>query len=1136
MKNNFIHLRLQSSYSMLESSIKIENIASLARANSMPAVALTDRNNLFGCLEFALNAQKNGVQPIAGVILNLLYNGEYSEILLLAKDESGIQNLFKLASIIYTHNSRKEYEHITFDDLVENSSGLIALSAWTNGHIGKYIAANNLDAARELSKKLKDIFGDRFYFEISRHNLAIEKQIESSYISLANELDIALIATNQILFSNYDMHDAHDTLLCMSESVKKDEEKRRRVSNECYFKSPKEMCELFKDIPSACENSIHIAKRCSAMLNSREPMLPTFADDGNEEDLFRKLSYDGLLIRLSEHDDANRLKEKIIADPKYKEYFDRLEYELDIICRMKFPGYFLIVSDFIKWAKEQGIPVGPGRGSGAGSIVAWALLITDLDPLRFGLLFERFLNPERISMPDFDIDFCQERRMEVIEYVMNKYGNNRVGQIITFGKLQAKAVIKDVARALGLRYGTADRTSKLVPFNAVNPVTLSKAIDDVDELKQASLGKGLYNYDLDEEEKVLLKEVIETSLKLEGLHRHASIHAAGIVIAGQDLVELLPLYRDENSKMLVIQYSMKYAEQAGLVKFDFLGLKTLTTISKCTKLLKEQGVDIEVSSTEFNDSKTYEMLSTGASSGVFQFESPGMKDSLRKLKPDAVEDLIALGALYRPGPMDNIPTYIACKHGLKEPDYLHPLLKELLTETYGVIIYQEQVLKIAQILAGYSLGSADMLRRAMGKKVKAEMDAQRAQFIKGAEDNKISSKQAKEIFDLVAKFAGYGFNKAHASAYGVISYQTAYLKANYLHEFLVATLNLEIHDTDKILLFIQEAKNNNIKILSPDINSSSSMFAVVKLEDGSKAISFALGALKNLGIDSANEIVKLRTKFGEFKNIFDFIERAGKLVNKRILEHLIKAGGFDSIYSNRKMLLESIDIIMSHASDHENKKKTQQRSLFDLIEDMQYPELVDVQDFTKEERAFAACEGIGFFLDEHPLSIYEDLLQKQKIFTSIDIKEKLLEGSHNLNMVGIISSKDARMSARGKFVNLNLSDHKGIFEATIFNEDIFKEAGELLDVKSMIALNVDVRKDSEGGIRTTVISITSFFKFLESLELKSIIKLDDDKILGQLKKTHNVKGANTRVTLSLDIEEGFLAEIKLPGKFLVNND
>ena len=798
--NKFVHFRTQSSYSMLESAIKVDELAYLAKKHGMSAVCLADRGNLFASLEFALEAVKNRVQPIHGSILNISFqNQNFAEILLIAKDPIGYKNLLKLVSYSFIKNDRSICNHISFEDLQEYNEGLIVLSGYAKGITGKLLLAKDYNGAKSEAEKLLSIFGDRFYFEIMRHNLADEKQIESQYIQIAQELSIPLIATNQILFADIKMHDAHDILLCISEGVVKDEQKRPRVSNQCFFKSADEMIELFIDLPEAIQNSVNLVHRIYVMAEVKEPALPNFTDGSiSEEDLIKQESKDGLEQRLAVKFATENTSETDKGKIR-EEYFARLDYELDIICKMNFSGYFLIVSDFIRWSKEHGIAVGPGRGSGAGSIIAWSLQITDLDPIKFGLLFERFLNPERVSMPDFDIDFCQERREEVISYVRSKYGDNRVCQIITFGKLQAKAVIKDVSRVLGLPYSIADHLTELVPFNAVNPVTLSQAINEVPELRDAAKGNGLYNIDGDNE---LIKHVLDSALILEGLQRHASTHAAGIVISNEDMMETAPVYKDANSDMLIVQYSMKYCELAGLIKFDFLGLQTLTVITKCLELLKEQNIIIELEKLVFDDKKTYQMLSNGLGNGVFQFESVGMKSALRRLKPDNIEDIIALGALYRPGPMDNIPTFIACKHGEQEVDYLHPLLKPILQSTYGVIIYQEQVMEIARKLSGYSLGAADLLRRAMGKKVKAEMDAQEELFVNGALANNVPKAQAKSIFDTVAKFAGYGFNKAHASAYGVISYQTAFLKANYPAEFFVAAMNLDIDSSDKINVFL----------------------------------------------------------------------------------------------------------------------------------------------------------------------------------------------------------------------------------------------------------------------------------------------------------------------------------------------
>ncbi len=701
MHNNFVHLRTQSSYSMLESALKIDQIVSLTKKHSMPAVCLADRGNLFGLLEFSLSAYKAGVQPICGCILKFAYVKDkktyFSEILLIAKDQVGYQNLLRLVSYSFTKNDRKICNHVTQDDLIHHSEGIIALSCYTEGITGKFLLAKNYEGASSAAKFLQTIYGDRFYFEISRHNLEKEKLIEQRYIDIAYNLGIPLVATNNVLFADTSMHDAHDVLLCISAGVVKENIDRARSSNQCYFKSVEEMIQLFQDLPEAISNTGYLAQRCYVMAEAKEPMMPSFAEGGNsEEQLLRAQARNGLLSRLEikyQSEEISPEEQQIAND----QYFARLDYELSIICRMNFSGYFLIVSDFIKWSKQQDILVGPGRGSGAGSIVAWALLITDLDPIKFGLLFERFLNPERISMPDFDIDFCQERREEVIAYVSQKYGYGKVGQIITFGKMQAKAVIKDVSRVLGLKYDFANYLTDLVPFNAISPVTLNQAIHEVSELGRAARGEGLYNL---RGEEALIKQVLSTALILEGLHRHASIHAAGIVIAAKDLMEIVPVYKDINSTMLVIQYSMKYADIAGLIKFDFLGLQTLTVITKTKDLLRRQNIDVDFTTSKFDDEKAYSMLSRGEGTGVFQFEGPGMKDSLRRLRPDNIKDIIALGALYRPGPMENIPTYIACKHGRQKPDYLHPSLEPILEETYGVIIYQEQVLEIAKVLSG----------------------------------------------------------------------------------------------------------------------------------------------------------------------------------------------------------------------------------------------------------------------------------------------------------------------------------------------------------------------------------------------------------------------------------------------------
>ncbi|KIJ88436.1 DNA polymerase III subunit alpha [Rickettsia asembonensis] len=1169
MRAEFIHLRTQSSYSFLESALTIEKVVELASSNKMPAICLADKGNLFGSLEFALYAVKKGLQPIHGVILNIKYDIDiFAQILLIAKDETGYKNLLKLSSLTFTKNDRKLCDHIDFEDLIEYQEGLIALCCYTDGIVGKCLLARSEEQAMLFARKLQEILGDRFYFEIMRHELPEEQFIEDSYIRIAAELAIPLVATNKVLFSEKSMHDAHDVLLCISAGVTKEYPDRKTVSENCYFRSPHEMIELFSDLPSAIQNTVNLRERCYFAAHANPPMLPNFATkDISETDLIRKDAKEGLFARL-----ATKFKSENISLEKQEElkieYFARLNYELDIICNMNFAGYFLIVSDFIKWSKKEGILVGPGRGSGAGSVVAWSLLITDLDPIKFGLLFERFLNPERISMPDFDIDFCQERREEVINYVRSKYGNNRVGQIITFGKMQAKAVIKDVARVLSLPYKFADYLTELVPFSAVNPVSLEQAMREVPELANAAKGNGLYNL---EGEAELIKLVLDTSLILEGLHRHSSTHAAGIVIAGTDLVDIVPVYKDANSDMLVVGYSMKYSEIAGLIKFDFLGLQTLTVITDCKKLLKEQGIEVDFNNMIFDDNKTYQMLCKGKGVGVFQFESIGMKDALRRLKPDSIHDLIALGALYRPGPMENIPTYIACKHKLQQPDYLHELLKPILEETYGVVIYQEQVQRIAQILAGYTLGAADLLRRAMGKKIKKEMEEQEEIFVKGAIANNISESQARSIFATVAKFAGYGFNKAHAAAYGVISYQTAYLKANYPAEFLVACLNLELNNHDKINLFLQEAKDSGIKIIAPNINISEGYFSVKSSDtviphsvepviprldrgiqekdlkdpatssrdDIESAIIFALGAIKGVTPNFGKLVTDERKARGAFKSITDFIERLPpKAINSKLLKNLIKSGCFDELHDNRLQLFSSIPKLLAYSTSYHEEQESNQFSLI-KVSSLSPTILVSSDYADKNTLAFYEFEAMGLFISNHPLTQYQEIFSRLNILNSADLHNNLPDGANRINLAGVIQKKDSRMSARGRFVTLVLSDPENIFELSIFSEEVLKDYVHLLDVKSLVVVNCDIVKD-EGGIKLTAKSFSSIEDAINNKQFELQLYPQNYEELRQIvtllaARTNNGDQSNAKATIYLQSEDvkNFVAKITLPEKFFL---
>lgn len=828
----FIPLRNHTTYSLCKGAIKIPAIVKRAIECKMPAIGIMDSQNLFAALEFSSACKKAGLQPILGCevflkiedpnhknMSNLDIENSLAKLPLIAQNDAGYLNLMYLVSESFLKRESGLSPHISLELLKEKSSGLIALSGGVEGVIGKLLSNGQDQKADEITKILSQTFPKNFYIEITRHGTKAELDLEAKFIKLAFKHNLPLVATNDTYFLTRDMHEAQDVLSCVGEGKFFFEANRKKISEEQYFKSQEEFEELFSDLPEAIENTVNIAKKCHSMAFERPPSLPRFsiAEGFSEPDELRKQSSEGLKGRLKRKFDLEETPSEDQLEME-KSYFERLDFELSVIIKMDFPGYFLIVSDFIKWAKSMEIPVGPGRGSGAGSIVAWSLEITDLDPIRFGLLFERFLNPDRVSMPDFDIDFCQSRRDEVITYVQEKYGRDYVAQIITFGKLQARAVLKDVGRVLQMPYNQVDRICKLIPFNALEAVTLEKAIDMDKDLQQAI------------QEDPQVTKLTNIALKLEGLNRHASTHAAGVVIGDKPLHEICALYNDQGSDMPAVGYSMKYAEAAGLVKFDFLGLKTLTTIFETVKLVKKvRNIDIDITNLKLDDAETFKMLSTGDSIGVFQIESSGMRSVLCQMRADKIEDIIALISLYRPGPMDNIPTYIRRKHGLEKTEYPHPLLEPTLKETHGVIVYQEQVMEIARVLAGYSLGGADLLRRAMGKKIKEEMDKQREIFTKGAIKNGVPEKQAGEIFDLVDKFAGYGFNKSHAAAYALISYQTAYLKAHFLPEFLTASINLDIDNTDKISVFLQVAKSHDIPVLAPSINESEAAFSVERI-------------------------------------------------------------------------------------------------------------------------------------------------------------------------------------------------------------------------------------------------------------------------------------------------------------------
>jgi DNA polymerase-3 subunit alpha len=1077
----FVHLKVHSSYSLLEGALPIGRIAKLAEADSMPAVGLTDSNNMFGALEFSEKLASAGVQPIVGCVLQTDFREGTSSpayvrpgtneapsrpvgsVAVFAYSEQGYASLLKLASACYLKPREDEPPHIKIDHLEEHSRGLIALTGGFGGPIDSALRDGQPQLARARLENLHKTFNGALYVEIQRHGAPQEAEIEPQLLELAYKLGIPIVATNEVYFAAADDYEAHDALICIAEGTYVVEDKRRRLSREHYFKSADQMAELFTDLPEALDNTIHIAKRCAYRPKGRNPILPRYVSAGegaSEEDQLAAEAVE--LRRQAEAGLKARLSSGILAPGFTREDYDkRLAYEVEVIAKMKFPGYFLIVADFIKWAKGNGIPVGPGRGSGAGSLVAWALTITDLDPLRFGLLFERFLNPERISMPDFDIDFCQDRRDEVIRYVQGKYGADRVAQIITHGKLQARAVLRDVGRVLQMPYGQVDKLCKLVPNNPANPVTLREAIDGEPKLQESR------------DSEPMVARLLEISQKLEGLYRHASTHAAGIVIGDRPLDELVPLYRDPKSNFPITQYNWKLVEAAGLVKFDFLGLKTLTVLQKALELIKRgRGIEVDLQSLPLDDTKSYELLARADTAGVFQLEGTGMRESLKRLKPDRFEDIVAMVALYRPGPMDNIPTYINRKHGEEPIDYPNPMLEPILKETYGVIIYQEQVMQIAQVLAGYSLGEADLLRRAMGKKDKAEMAKQQARFVDGAVQNGVKKGDAVYIFELVDKFAGYGFNKSHAAAYAVVSYHTAYLKANFREEFFAASMTLDMANTDKLAMFAAEARRSGIEVRPPCVNASGVEFLAEPPQAGAErgAIRYAMAALKNIGTTAVQTVVEARQANGPYKDLADFARRLDpKALNKRAVETLAMAGAFDTLERNRALAHGNADQIMDVASRLRADDEVGQGSLFggapatgpsggtqdSLLK------LRPIKAWAPMERLQHEFAGVGFYLSGHPLDAYAPLLPKLGVQCYADFEARAGAGSTGARLAGVVISSRERKSQKGnKFAFAILSDASGQYEAVIFS-DTLARARDLLEPGTPLLLTVEAERDGE---------------------------------------------------------------------------
>ncbi len=1146
----FVHLKVHSAYSLLEGALTIPTLAKLAGAHELPALGLTDTNNLFGALEFSDKLAEAGIQPIIGVTLNVDFAERKAEpmeqaggaqrragdgpIALLAASEAGYANLMKLVSRAHLEVADTGAVHTTIAALEAHADGLIALSGGPDGPIDRALREGQQPLAEARLQRLAAAFGDRLYVEIQRHGLKSEHDVEPQLLQLAYALKLPIVATNEAYFASPDDYEAHDALLCIAEGRYVVEDDRRRVTREHYFKSANEMATAFADLPEALDNTVEIAKRCSFRPKGRKPILPRFipGDDTISETEQSRLEA-AELRRQAEQG----LKERLAAASPaagftVADYEKRLAYEIDVIARMKFPGYFLIVADFIKWAKAQAIPVGPGRGSGAGSVVAWALTITDLDPLRFGLLFERFLNPERVSMPDFDIDFCQDRRDEVIRYVQGKYGHDRVAQIITHGKLQARAVLRDVGRVLQMPYGQVDRLCKLVPNNAANPVTLPEAIAGEPKLQEARAAEPL------------VARLLEIAQKLEGLYRHASTHAAGMVIADRPLEELVPLTRDTKSSMPVTQYNWKMVEAAGLVKFDFLGLKTLTVLQKAVDLVKRgRGIDVDLAGLPLDDRRSYELLAKADTVGVFQLESTGMRESLKRLKPDRFEDIIAMVALYRPGPMDNIPTYINRKHGEEPVDNLHPLLEPILKETYGVIIYQEQVIEIAKAMAGYSLGEADLLRRAMGKKDRAGMAKEQARFVAGAVQKGVEKPDAVYVFELVDKFAGYGFNKSHAAAYALVSYQTAYMKANYREEFLAASMTLDMANTDKLAQFAAEARKSGIEVKPPCVNASEVDFLAEPSRKAGEAgaIRYSLAALKNIGPAAVSTIVAERNAKGRYASLPDFASRLNpKALNKRALETLAAAGAFLALEGNRALVHANVEGILALAQRREANTASGTDDLFGLGATAPQLDLRAVQPWTPMERLSHEFEAVGFYLSGHPLDSYERVLQKLGVKRYVDFEALTERGSCEGRLAGIVISARERKSQRGnKFAFAMFSDTTGQFEAVVFS-DTLAQCRDLLEPGTAVLLSVAAERDGD-TVKMRVEGLEALDKAAAGVQRGLRVVLDRRLIQGgkagaiaALKGLLKPGGkGEIRLVLALDDRNREL-EFALPGRYDVS--
>jgi len=1113
----FTHLKIHTQYSICEGALRTADLAKFCKINEIKAVGLCDSNNLCGALEFSESIAKSKTQPIIGTQINIQYKGYIGKIPLFAQNLEGYKNLIKLSSKSFLEIQDNEEPHCTIEDIEKNYKGLILLSGSFDGLAGKLFFKNLTDEIFVLFKRLKKIFSDKFYIEIQRHDDVGEKLYEQFLLTTSEKLTLPIIATHEVFYLGKDMHEAHDAYLCVGEKTYVQVKDRRKYTDAHYLKTSAEMYQLFQDLPEALKNNANFPLRISYRPKNSLPVLPNIQTSKTEnvDDLLIKESTEGLKEKFEEYvfPNCNPKDTKEVT----KTYNQRLNHEIGIISKMKYSSYFLIVSDYIRWAKKNNIPVGPGRGSGAGSLVAWALSITDIDPIKFDLIFERFLNPDRISMPDFDIDFCEEKRDQVFKYLKNKYGKG-VAHIVTFGKLKARMAFRDIGRVLGLPYGYVDTLCKMIPFDPSRPLSLEKAIAQEPRIRR------------EEEKDPRVRKLVEISKKLEGLNRNMATHAAGVVIPEENLAEFVPLYKDPSSNSLLpsTQFDMYASENAGLVKFDLLGLKTLTVINKTISLLKQKKIELDINKIKLDDSKIFELLSSGHTVGLFQLESAGMRDALVNMKPNKFEDIIALVALYRPGPMSNIPIYNQCKHGEKKPDYLHPKLRKILEPTYGVIIYQEQVMQIAQELSGFSAGEADILRRAMGKKKRAELEKQKERFVNGAVKNGITKDTAMFIFTKIEPFAEYGFNKSHAAAYAMIAYQTAYLKTYHPNEFIAASMSNELSNTDKLSEFFEELKRLDIKVQRPCINRCFTEFI-----PSEKTLFYALGAIKNVGLEAISQVVKEREKNGKFKSISDFINRVNpKNINKLQLEGLVKAGAFDLIFENRKILYNNIpNIIQNSKTIYENKLQNQS-SLFSeesqkisyLIQDKK------TSNWSNDETLSKEFESVGFYISNHPLKDYEDALKQYKVklfkdFENSSDSESFIAGT-------IMSVKEKKTSKGNSFAIIKFSDLSKVYELFLFSEILELNREHLIEGKSFLLTVIKDKQHQENRFRRiNVRKIVSLDKITELNYTNVEIQMHNVDDLEKLYEVIKEKGNSKIKILIRKKDKNYLFELKDKRKF-----